>query len=100
MALKETLESILDNLDDSDKQEFMRVCGDDTPFDNELITVELVDEYGGEDQGSDYYAVYSFSKDNEKIFVKFYGWYASHYGSEYQGYKFVTAQQKTITVYE
>lgn len=100
MALKDTLESILEQLSDSDKENFMDGCGPEELFDNELITVTNVDSYGGEDMGSDYWAVYSFSKDNEELFVKFYGWYASHYGSEYRGCKFVSPQQKTVTIYE
>jgi hypothetical protein len=100
MALKKTLERILDQLSDYDRECFMDGYGPEELFDNELITVTNVDSYGGEDMGSDYWAVYSFSKDNEEVFVKFYGWYASHVGSEYQGYKFVSPQQKTVVVYE
>lgn len=64
------------------------------------ITAESVDEYGGEDQGSDYWNVWKFTKGTEEVFVKFYGYYASHYGSEYQGLKIVNPTQKTIVVYE
>ena len=69
-------------------------------FTNEGISTHSADEYGGEDQGSDYWHVWKFTKDNETIYIKFYGWYASHYGSEYQGFKIVTPQQRTITIYE
>ena len=67
---------------------------------NAGIKFEHVDNYGGEDQGSDYWCVWKFSKDGQDCFVKFYGWYASHYGVDYQGWKFVKPQQKTITVYQ
>lgn len=100
MALKDTLEIILEQLSEDDKEAFMDGYGPEELFDNELITVTNVDSYGGEDMGSDYWAVYSFTKDNEECFIKFYGWYASHYGSEYRGYKFVNPQQKTVTIYE
>ena len=100
MALKETLESILEQLSEYDKENFMDGYGPEELFDNEMITVCRADSYGGEDMGSDYWTVYSFSKNNETVFIKFYGWYASHYGSEYRGYKFVNPQQKTVTVYE
>lgn len=100
MVLKETLEKILEQLSEDDKENFMDGYGPEELFDNELITVTNVDSYGGEDMGSDYWAVYSFSKDNETVFIKFYGWYASHYGSEYRGYEFVNPQQKIVTVYE
>lgn len=59
-----------------------------------------VDAYGGEDCGSTYYRVYCFQSKGKKIYVKFNGWYASHYGTEYQNFEFVTPQQRTITVYE
>ncbi len=69
-------------------------------FSNEGISVHSVDEYGGEDQGSDYWHVWKFIKDSETVYVKFYGFYASHYGTDYLGFKIVTPQQKTITVYK
>lgn len=105
MTLKETLASIIDKLSDHDKECMMDGCfmyGDNIQefFDAALINIKQVDSYGGEDMGSDYWAVYSFGKDNEKVFVKFYGWYASHVGSEYRGYVFVEPKEKTITVYE
>lgn len=100
MTLKETLKSIIDQLSDYEKEMFMDGYGSEEVFDNQLITVKQVDSYGGEDMGSDYWSVHSFTKDNEEIFVKFYGWYASHVGSEYRGYKFVAPKEKTITVYE
>lgn len=64
------------------------------------INFELADRYGGEDQGSDYWCVWKFSKSGEECFVKFYGYYASHYGTDYQGFKFVTPAQRLVTVYE
>lgn len=63
------------------------------------ITVKHLDNQGGEDMGREYYSVYSFEKDGEKVFVKFDGWYASHYGSEFTEFRFVEAKQETITVY-
>ena len=59
-----------------------------------------VDSYGGEDCGSTYYRVYCFQSNGEKVYIKFNGWYASHYGSEYRDFEIVTPQQRTITVYE
>jgi len=69
-------------------------------FKSEGISTQSVDEYGGEDQGSEYWHVWKFTKDSDVVYVKFFGWYASHYGSEYQGFKIVTPQQRTITIYE
>ena len=64
------------------------------------INCSCVDSYGGEDQGSTYYRVYCFQTVSEKVYIKFNGWYASHYGTEYQNFEIVTPQQRTITVYE
>lgn len=80
--------------DSEEMTEFRKVLSDAG------ITFQFVDRYGGEDQGSDYWSVYSFSDGMQVVFIKFYGWYASHYGSEYQGFKIVTPQEKTVTVYE
>lgn len=63
------------------------------------LKVEVVASYGGEGQGDDYYAVYSFDNGTEKVFVKFYGWYASYHGAEYSGHYFVEPEEKTIIVY-
>jgi len=69
-------------------------------FEKEGISTNTVEEYGGEDQGSEYWYVWKFTKDSDIVYVKFFGWYASHYGSEYQGFKIVSPQERTITVYE
>jgi len=65
-------------------------------------TSESVDSYGGEDQGSDYWSVWRFvhTESGEEVLVKFYGWYQSFVGSEFEGFKQVFAKEKTITVYE
>jgi hypothetical protein len=54
------------------------------------ISIKLVDNYGGEDQGSTYYAVYQFSKDGEEdVYIKFHGWYASYDGATFDDFKVV-----------
>lgn len=64
------------------------------------IVFKLEDNYGGEDQGSDYWSVYSFSNDKEVVFIKFDGWYASYEGSTYEEFYEVQAVEKTITMFE
>lgn len=64
------------------------------------ITFEFVDRYGGEDQGSDYWSVYSFSDGMQVVFIKFDGWYASYDGSTYEEFYEVQPVEKTITVFE
>jgi hypothetical protein len=64
------------------------------------INFELVDSYGGEDQGSDYWSVYSFTDGMQVAFIKFDGWYASHEGNTYEQFYEVQPVEKTITVFE
>jgi hypothetical protein len=64
------------------------------------INFELVDRYGGEDQGSDYWSVYSFSDGMQVVFIKFDGYYASYDDSTYEEFYEVQAVEKTITVFE
>lgn len=45
---------------------------------------ESVDHYGGEDQGSTYYTVWKFSNGEEEFFLRFDGYYQSHYGTAYE----------------
>lgn len=104
MSLKEVLQVMFDSVTDDSLEGMMNedeCYGElEIALDNHLINYIAVDSYGGEDQGSDYWCVWKFSKDGEECFVKFYGWYASHYGADYRGYKFVTPQQKLVTVYQ
>jgi hypothetical protein len=52
---------------------------------------------GGEGQGEDYETVWYFPNPN--IYISFYGWYASHSGSEYEGMQLVEPKQVTVTQY-
>jgi hypothetical protein len=72
---------------------------DTTPI-VEQFNIKFVDSYGGEGCGDDYWAVWSYDQDGQTFYIKLYGWYASYNGSEYEGWKFVTPREKTITVYE
>lgn len=104
MSLKEIVSKIIDDTENSDIIEEM--------FDqymssscNELlekynITATEVDHAGGEDEGRDYYTVYEFSDNIDKVFVKLQGWYASYQGSEYESYSFVEPKEKVVIVYE
>lgn len=63
--------------------------------------VKLVDEYGGEGQGDEYWVVFSVSDGGVTRLFRMDGYYASYYGSEFDGdLKEVQARQKTVTVYE
>lgn len=61
---------------------------------------EVVDNFGGEDMGSDYFAVHKFTRGDETVFIKFYGYYASYDGSTYEGFNVVTPKEKTVVVYD
>ena len=58
------------------------------------------DQYGGADQGSDYWTVYEFSNKTETILIKFTGWYASHVGSNFEEFYVVEGKTKTVVEYE
>lgn len=64
--------------------------------------IELVDEYGGEDQGSTWYVVYHFV--DHDVYIKVDGYYSSYEGTDfYNGWgccSEVKPKEKTITVYE
>lgn len=63
--------------------------------------VKLVDEYGGEGQGEEYWVVFSVSDGEVTRLFRMDGYYASYCGSEFDGeLKEVQARQKTVTVYE
>ncbi len=64
------------------------------------LDFKMVDRYGGEDCGSDYWAVYSFTRGDETAMIQFWGWYQSFEGAEYEDWKFVEPKEKTVTVYE
>lgn len=82
-----------------------RWCSDDAietrqAFIDQGISVNCVESHGGEDQGRDFYSVYKFSTQDETVYIKFQGWYASYNGSEFEEWNFVEPVEKMITVYE
>lgn len=64
------------------------------------INYKHEDSFGGEGMGDEYWSVYSFFRGEEKVYVKFNGWYQSYNGADYTEWLFVEPKQKTITVYE
>ena len=59
--------------------------------------VTVVESFGGMDKGTTRWIVY---KVGNRLFRK-NGWYASHYGSEFDGdFSEVRAREKMVTVYE
>lgn len=68
-------------------------------FDDAGISYELMDHYGGEGQGDDFWAVWKFTKGNQEALVKFEGWYASYHGAEFTEWRFVEPKKVTVTKY-
>lgn len=64
------------------------------------INFKLVDRHGGEGEGEQYWAVYSFSDGQEVVFIKFDGYYMSYDGSTYENFYEVKAVEKLVTFYE
>lgn len=65
------------------------------------LKLKLVDNFGGEDQGSEWWWVFSITdQEGNTVHTRLDGWYASHYGSEWEDteafYEVETAE-KTIT---
>lgn len=73
-------------------------------FDQEKLglgKIEEVAQHGGEGEGSNWYSVKHFV--DHDIYIKVSGYYASHYGTDFDGWddcKEVRPKQQTITVYE
>jgi hypothetical protein len=68
-------------------------------FNQQGISVDRVDSYGGEGCGEEYWSVYKFSRDKEVVYVKFEGYYMSYDGSTYQGFIFVEPREVMVTQY-
>lgn len=66
---------------------------------NGVTETSSVESYGGEDQGSTYYSVIRFSDGTDEVFLKFYGWYASYDGANYEGFKQVHPKEVTRIEY-
>ena len=66
-------------------------------------TINIEEQFGGEEQGSSYWVVFSASKDYETRYFKLDGWYASYVGFEFDDYlSFYEVEQveKVIKVWE
>lgn len=65
------------------------------------LKYELVEDFGGEGQGDDYYKVFRFyTAGGQEAFVQFDGWYASYEGSSYDDWFFVAPKEVMVIVYE
>lgn len=89
----------LDKLDDNDAEKEYGIY-DRKLMELGVVEANSVEHFGGEDQGREYWTVWSFKfKDGSIIYVKFEGWYASYCGSEYERCFIVEAKEKVVTYY-
>lgn len=65
-----------------------------------VTEVSVAKHFGGEGCGDDYYCVVKFTDGTHVAYLKFDGWYASHYGSEFQNVFIVNPVEKLVTVYQ
>lgn len=64
------------------------------------VTYKNIDQYGGEDRGSDFYTVWEFTRDDETVWFKFQGWYQSYEGATFERVFEVKPKEKVVTVWE
>lgn len=58
-----------------------------------------VEQYGGEGQGDEIWAVYKVNEDGVDKYYKVEGWYASYEGASYSEYYEVEPKQVVVTKY-
>lgn len=61
------------------------------------IKYNRVDNYGGEGMGEECWSVYSFNNDDEIVYVKFDGYYASYNGADFDNWFFVEPKEVVVT---
>lgn len=102
--LKEALTEVLKNSKLCEQLMYISAQGDFkwedfSSIENLGITLEFLDHYGGEEQGRTYYSVIKFNAGDVSVLAKFNGDYASHYGTDYTHWSFVTPKKVEITEY-
>jgi hypothetical protein len=85
-------EALIDN-DQSNNDIFLDML---SPHD---IKMTHVARCGGEDQGSEIWAVYKFDCGDETIYIKYEGFYSSYEGIDYRRCKEVFPKEVTTTIY-
>lgn len=96
-----------------DSQEIIEVFNNDpnlcdslmggyAPSNSQLKGVDktLVEDVGGEDMGSEYYAVWEFKASDRTFYLRFNGSYYSYDGATYEEFYEVTPEEVTIIQYK
>lgn len=110
MSLKEVIADVLKEADGDITREFFHseavmdhkyqaeeLADFDTALKEKGIKYNHVDNYGGEGMGEEYWSVYSFNNDNELVYVKFDGYYASYNGADFSRWFFVEPKEVVVT---
>lgn len=113
MSLKQKVTDLLNEADSDVIHEFFHSeLTESTRWDSDEVTefrkklsdagirFEHVDNYGGEEQGREYWSVYSFHDASHVVYVQFDGWYQSYNGSEYEEWFFVEPRQVQVTQFK
>jgi len=58
--------------------------------------IKVVDEYGGEGQGDDYWTVYHFV--DHDVYIRVEGWYSSYNGAEFDNYGFEVRPEPVMKI--
>ena len=64
------------------------------------IQEKLEERHGGSDEGDLYWAVWSFTRGNDKVLVKLDGSYVSYYGSTFDDWFFVEPEEYVAVRYK
>lgn len=63
------------------------------------INFYVIDSYGGEGKGDEYWSVYQFSDKENITYVKFDGYYQSYCGATFNEWYFVEPKEVTVVKY-
>ena len=74
--------------------------GEEIEADDYIVKQE--ENFGGEGEGDNFWQVYSLTNTNDgnKKYIRFDGWYASHYGHEFNGDNFDIVVPKEVVKIE
>jgi hypothetical protein len=69
-------------------------------FEETGFELQNIASHGGEDEGSEYWAVWKFTRGQESVLVRFNGYYQSHCDTQYLGYEFVIPKEVMVIQYK
>jgi hypothetical protein len=66
---------------------------------NIVMNPKPIDRYGGEDQGTDLWTIYEFTRGDEMIYIRYEGYYSSYDENSYDRQYQVFPKEITKTIY-